>query len=241
VKLLFQPEKRSNCFGINDFARHNHIERLLDWKKTQSNPFVFFRLRSTFFQASCKIYLHIFCKKTGADVKIKSFLPFACAVASLFLELALGCWERLLTGIKAPCRQLPEALSCRMAILPFQQDTRQRAGIINGKDDDGAGMLNDVPSNADPIRLFHLLRDNTEDRTLEHGFGGKHARGAFLAGFGHADSLYAAQSRAKRGSPIAHGRQNRAKDLQRCSRSALLILFQPSGMSCRRVTAVRSG
>ena len=108
--------------------------------------FVFFGLGEAFADVFCEEDLHVFGEEAGAGVVADEAGPFAGAEAGLFDKLALGGGEWGFAGLDAAGGEFEEELAGGVAVLALDEDGGVACGLggVNGEDDDGAVVLNDV-------------------------------------------------------------------------------------------------
>src|SRR5277367_3568027 len=88
-----------------------------------------------------------------------------------------------------------------MAILSFQKDAPGRAGIVHGKYDDRAAVMNHIASRTHTVGLLDVVGADRKHRAAVHGAGGDEVGlGAFAAGwfrgcFGHGNNITASGTR----------------------------------------------
>lgn len=118
---------------------------------------------------------HGFGEEAGAGVVVDVFGPAFGAVAGFFDELALAGGDELFAGLDAAGGEFEEELAGGVAVLSDEED----AGIggigfgVDGEDDDGAVVADDVAGGLDAAGLDDLIFGDPEDVALVYGFGGE--------------------------------------------------------------------
>src|SRR5262245_51059125 len=98
------PKQRRDGFSVDDFACHDHPDRLSEGKKPHRDALILLRLSKSFFKAAGQIDRHAFLKKPRAYVEVKASLPLLCGVARFLQEFAPGRSQLALARIDAPRR-----------------------------------------------------------------------------------------------------------------------------------------
>ena len=99
----------------------------------------------------------------------------AGAVARLLEQLALGCRKRGFAVVDASSGQLPHHRLRGVPILAFEQDAQLGFpasfcsaigdNIVDGQNNNGAGMPDNIAAGAHAPRLFHFIGGDAEHRT----------------------------------------------------------------------------
>jgi hypothetical protein len=143
-----------------------------------------------------QVDLHPLAEETGAGEVFCQEGPTFGAVASFFDQLAFGSREGGFLGFDAARRKLDEELTGGVTVLTLEDDVGVVGvfGLIDGKDDNGTIMANDVADVDIAARFFHFVAEDGEDLSLVGEFGGDKpwfCGACFLCGgFGGAGFLY---------------------------------------------------
>ena len=138
-----------------------------------------------------EVDLHPLAEEAGAGVVAGEEGPLAGAEAGLFDHLALGGGEGSLAGLDASGGEFEEVLAGGVAVLADEDDVGvawlEFAGGIDGEDDDGAVVVDDVAGDDGAVGLFHFVGGDVEDFALVGDLGGEELGAAdvgALGGFG---------------------------------------------------------
>lgn len=128
--------------------------------------------------------LHPLGKETGTGVVAGELRPLFCAEAGLFGELSFGGGETVFVGVDFAGRDFVEELSCRVAILTLEDDERVSfLCIVDGENDHGASVTDDVAEDGSAFRLVDLFLVDTKERALIGGLAGDNGSGPAGADF----------------------------------------------------------
>ena len=126
---------------------------------------------------------HGFVEEAGAGVIEEDSLPLSCGVAGLFEELATSGSKRRFAFIDATGGNFPKVAPGGKAVLANEKNAGLGAGLVERKDDDGAGMANDVAAGADAAGLDDLRGLEVEDTRAEDNARRENARTGGGRGF----------------------------------------------------------
>jgi len=116
--------------------------------------------------------VHGFGKEAGAGEVLDVLGPLFGAVTGFFDELAFGGGDELFAGLDAASGELEKELAGGVAILADEQDVGVfGVGLgIDGEDDDGAVVADDVAGGANAAGLGDLVGGDPEDAAFVDGF-----------------------------------------------------------------------
>jgi hypothetical protein len=130
--------------------------------------------------AGCDVFgeedLHGFSEEAGAGVVADEAGPAAGAEARLFDKFALRGGERSFSGFDAAGGKLEEELTGGVAVLALDQDGGicGVGGGIDGKDNNGAVVADNVAGAGDAARLGNSVFGNRKYVTFVDNFGREH-------------------------------------------------------------------
>jgi hypothetical protein len=133
--------------AVVDFLSGDEREGLGERDAEDFNLFVGFGLRFAWADIAGEVDLHVFAEEAGAGEIFCEWGPAFGAVAGLFDHLAAGGGKGGFTGFDAAGGELEEELAGGVAVLALEDDDGiglVGAGVVDGKDDDGAVVANDV-------------------------------------------------------------------------------------------------
>lgn len=113
-------------------------------------------------------------------------LPLFGGIAGLFQELALGTGEGILAFVDASGGKFPKIAIGGVAILAGEENARLGLGVVDGHDDDGAGMADEIAANTLAAGLYYLLAADVEDWRFVSDFRRKDAD-ALSSGLGRGE------------------------------------------------------
>lgn len=169
--LMIEPQNRGDGLRITDGAAQNHTNRRGEWDQTLVDHFVGLGLCFAGAKTSGQIDRHGFSDESGAGIKRKDAAPMEGGVSGFLEKFALGCGQRLFTGIDASGWEFPQKIICGMPILTLQQDTRRGARFVDSEHYDRAAVVNDVAAGADASGLLDVIGGHPEDGAVIHGAG----------------------------------------------------------------------
>uniref|UniRef100_E6QM56 Uncharacterized protein n=1 Tax=mine drainage metagenome TaxID=410659 RepID=E6QM56_9ZZZZ len=176
---------RDEGFAVDDLVIVDHVEQLGEPDEAEIDLFVFLGVSVASDKAFGEEDVHAFAEETGAWVVVDERTPLAGGVAGLFGEFAARAIERGFAGIKLASGQLPEELSSGVAILAFDDDPGVflvfafAVACIDGEDDDGAIVADDVAVRFATARLKDVVVVDAEERALIGNAGIKDSCGCF--------------------------------------------------------------
>jgi len=115
--------------------------------------------------------VHGFGEEAGAGEVLDVLGPLFGAVAGFFDELAFGGRDELFAGLDAAGGELEKELAGGVAILADEQDVGV-FGVgfgVDGEDDDGAVVADDVAGGADAAGLGDIVCGDPEDAAFVDG------------------------------------------------------------------------
>ena len=119
--------------------------------------------------------LHPLAEEAGTGVVAHELGPELCLVARLFEQLALRTGQWIFARVEAARRNFIEVLRGSVTILTLEQDERIALAlrVVDGKDDNGAGVTHDVAAMWLPARLMDFLSNDAEHRAFETDLRGQ--------------------------------------------------------------------
>lgn len=194
---VVEPEDGRNSLGIADGAAHHHAHRGGQRDQPLVDDFILLRPGLAGVQARGQVDSHGFGDEAGAGVELQDPFPAGGGVSRFFQEFPLSGFEFGLTRIDPAGGQFPKIVAGCVAVLAFQKNAGHGAGIVDGKNDDGAGMANHIAASRDASRFLHVIGRDPEDgaavdfaRGDKVGFGLIALRRLLARGrFGHADNI----------------------------------------------------
>jgi len=135
-----------------------------------------------------EIYLHPLAEKAGAGEVLCQQRPAFGAVAGLLNHLAFGCGEGRFARLDSAGGEFDEELAGGMTVLALKDDVGVCgvAGLVDGEDDDGAVVADDVAGVEVAAGLFDFVGEDGEDSAFVGEFGRDEA-GFFCDGWGFFD------------------------------------------------------
>ena len=160
--------------AIVDFVGGDEAKGLGEREAEDLNVLVGFRRGSTFADVAGEVDLHPLAEETRAGEVFCEQRPAFGAVAGLFDQLALGSGEGGFFVVDAARGKLDEELAGGVAVLTLEDDVGVAGifGLVDGEDNDGTVMANDVANVDVAAGLFHCVGEDGEDFTLVGEFGG---------------------------------------------------------------------
>ena len=132
------------------------------------------RLGDAFADIAGEIDLHPLAEEAGAGEVFGEERPAFGAVAGLFDHLALGGGEGGFAGFDAAGGKLDEELAGGVAVLTLEDDVGifRVFGLVDGQDNDGAVVTDDVANVGVAAGLEDLIGEDGEDFALVGELGG---------------------------------------------------------------------
>ena len=129
---------------------------------------------SAFADVAGEVDLHPLAQEAGTGEVSGEEGPAFGAVAGLFDHLAFGSSEWGFVGVDAAGGEFEEELVGGVAKLPDEDDVGVGGvrGLIDGQDDDGAAVADDVAGVDETAGLLDLVGEDGEDFTFVGEFGG---------------------------------------------------------------------
>ena len=136
--------------------------------------FVGLGLGDAFADVAGEVDLHPLAQEAGAGEVFGEESPAFGTIAGLFDHLAFGGSERGFVGVDAAGGEFEEELVGGVAKLPDEDDVGVGGvrGLIDGQDDDGAAVADDVAGVDETAGLLDLVGEDGEDFTFVGEFGG---------------------------------------------------------------------
>lgn len=173
---MVEPEKRRDGLGIADGALEHHFYCRWQGDHALVDDLVVFGFGLALAQAGRQIDSHGFGDKAGAGIELENPAPMIGAVTGFLDQFAFGSRQFGFAGIDAAGRQFPEIIASRVAILALEQYAGRSGGIIDGQNDDGAGVVNEIAADFDTSRLLNMVGSDPEDGAAIDRTGRNQAR-----------------------------------------------------------------
>jgi len=178
------------CFAVANLSGIDEAEDFGEWDEINLQALIGLWLGF----AGCETFgekdLHPFAEEAGAGVVAGELCPFFGTESGFFDELALGGGEALFVAIDFSGRNFIEVLGGGVAVLTLDDDERilLTLRVVDGEDDDGAVVPDDVALDGREAGLEDLVLVDAEERPLVGHFGRADGRG--FAGFDLELSFY---------------------------------------------------
>ena len=194
VKLLLyagEEQRGKNGLAVFYFSGVNFVQQGGERYVQEFDLFVGLWLRDAGVDVFGEKDVEVLRQEAGRGEVTHEARPLAGAEAGFFNELALGGGQGLFLRFDAAGGKLEQELAGGVAVLAFDEDGRvvRILGTVDGKDDDGAIVPDDVAGAGDAAGLGDGIGDDGEDLALEGDFGLQDGgfpgrfRGGFVGGF----------------------------------------------------------
>lgn len=143
-------------FAVVDLVGPDHLHGFGERDAKNLNLFVDFGCRGAFSNVAGEIDLHEFAEEAGTGVVLIEEFPLFCTEACLFDHLAFGCGKRSFAGFDAAGGEFKEELANGVAVLTLDDDVGVFGvlRLVDGEDDDGAGVVDDIALVDVAVRLL---------------------------------------------------------------------------------------
>jgi hypothetical protein len=155
-------------FAVVDLVGGYESEGFGEGEAEDLDIFVGLGRGGAFAEIAGEVDLHPLAEKAGAGEVFREEGPAFGAVAGLFDHLAFGGGEGGFVGVDASGWELDEELAGGVAVLTDKDDLGVGGvpGLVDGEDDDGAVVADDVAGIDEAAGLFDLVGEDGEDFAL---------------------------------------------------------------------------